>query len=107
MRERIVRLEGDEDGLKRMCFANGKALPVRALFFYPAQHQQSNLAAKLGCDFNKEGAVACDGHSRTNVRGVHVAGNMRCGLQLAIMAAAEGAEAAYLIHNALLEKDYL
>lgn len=103
---RIVRLEGDEVGLNGIWFANGDALPAKAMFFHPVQRQQSSLAVKLGCRFNKEGAVICDGHSRTNVPGVHVAGNTRCGLQLAIMAAAEGAEAAYVIHSALLEADY-
>ena len=105
--ERIVRLEGNDDnGLDRIWFANREALPAKALFFYPAQRQQSDIAAKLGCSFNQEGAVACDGHSRTNVPGVYVAGNIRCGLQLAIVAAAEGAEAAYVIHNGLWGKDY-
>lgn len=104
--QRIARLEGDQGKLKQVRFRNGQTLPTAALYFYPRQLQQSSLAAQLGCRFNRSGDVGCDGHSRTNIPGVHVAGNMRCGLQLAIVAAAEGAEAAYVIHSSLLEQDY-
>jgi thioredoxin reductase len=40
-----------------------------------------------------------------HVPGLFVAGNVRCGLHLAITAAAEGAEAAVAINEALLDAD--
>lgn len=103
----IARLEGDGgDKLKEVVFKNGTRLKKNALFFYPRQFQHSTLPAQLGCGVNAEGAATCDGHGRTNVPGVYVAGNVRCGLQLVVMATAEGAEAAFNINTALQEVDY-
>jgi hypothetical protein len=51
-----------------------------------APHSRRNSAAA----FDAEGAVACDGHSAADVTELYVAGNVRCGLQLVIMVAAEG-----------------
>lgn len=104
--EPIARLEGDGDHLQQVAFQNGKTLSRRALFFYPEQFQRSSLPEKLGCDFNEEGAATCDGHGRSSVPGVYVAGNVRCGLQLVIMATAEGTETAFNINTALQEVDF-
>jgi len=74
----------------------------RALFFVSACPQKSSLPENLGCEFDETGAVRCKGSAATNVPGLFVAGNVRCGLHLAITAAAEGAEAAVAINDALL-----
>jgi thioredoxin reductase len=91
--------------LEQIEFANGPALQCRALFFVSPAPQRSSLPARLGCEFDDTGAVHCDGNAATNVPGLFVAGNVRCGLHLAIMAAAEGAEAAVAINEALLRMD--
>ena len=104
--ERIARLEGDAEGLHGIRFENEETLARTALFFYPAQFQRSPLPVKLGCKLNADGAVMCNGHSVTDVPGVYVAGNVRCGIQLAIIAAGEGTEAAFVMNTALQEADY-
>ena len=63
------------------------------------------MPESLGCEFDDTGAVRCKGSAATNVPGLFVAGNVRCGLHLAITAAAEGAEAGVAINDTLLEAD--
>ncbi|MGI8603903.1 MAG: NAD(P)/FAD-dependent oxidoreductase [Verrucomicrobiales bacterium] len=105
--QKIVNLAGgDQDRLKGIHFVDGSKLPITALFFYPHQFQHSDLPEKLGCCFTGAGAVHCEGAAAVNAPGVYVAGNMRSELQLVIMAAAEGTEAAFAINTALHEQDW-
>jgi len=73
-----------------------------ALFFYPAQFRRSSLPEKLSCSLSmlkeRSRATAIPPHM---LRGLYVAGNVRWGLQLVIMAAAEGTEAAFIITNVM------
>lgn len=104
--ERITCLEGKDGVLQRILFENGPALPRRALFFSARQFQRSNLPEKLGCAMTAEGEVATGKYEVTNVPGLYVAGNASTSLlQLSIVAAAEGVEAAFAINQALLKGD--
>jgi thioredoxin reductase len=103
--ERIVRLEGNDGQLERIVFANGESLPRRAMFLKPEEQQRSDLAAKLGCDFTSRGVARTGEYEETNVPGLFVAGDASRRVQLAIVAAAEGVEAAYAINNALIKED--
>lgn len=105
LEDRVARLEGVDGVLERIVFENGASLPRRALFFCTGQHQRSPLATKLGCAFNDEGTVRTDEHGATNVRGLCVAGDASRRAQFAVVAAAEGAQAAAAIHEALLNED--
>ena len=89
--------------LECVAFANGETLRCGALFFVTAAPQKSHLPESLGCVFDESGGVKCKEHAATDVPGLFVAGNVRCGIHLAITAAAEGAEAAIAINDALLE----
>jgi thioredoxin reductase len=95
----------NERMLERIRFASGDSVACRALFFVSPCPQRSFLPESLGCEFDETGAVRCHGNAATNVPGLFVAGNVRCGLHFAITAAAEGAEAAVAINDALLEAD--
>lgn len=103
--ERIARLEGPDGVLARIVFKNGDVLPRRALFFYPNERQHNDLATRLGCDFTKRGVVRTGEYEETTVPGLFVAGDASRRVQLAIVAAAEGAEAAFAINSALLKED--
>jgi thioredoxin reductase len=96
---------GTSGMLEGLRFVDGTTLDCRALFFVSDCPQKSSLPEQLGCEFDETGAVRVRGNAATNVPGLFVAGNVRCGLHLAIMAAAEGAEAAVAINDALLEAD--
>lgn len=103
--ERIDRLEGKDGLLACIVFANGEELPRRALFFAVHEHQRSDLPARLGTAFTRRGSVRTDEDERTTVPGLYVAGDAARRVQLAIVAAAEGAEAAFAINTALLKED--
>jgi thioredoxin reductase len=96
---------GASGGLERIQFTDGSGLECRALFFVSPCPQKSSLPENLGCEFDETDAVKCQGSAAVNVPGLYVAGNVRCGLHLAITAAAEGAEAAVAINDALLDAD--
>jgi thioredoxin reductase len=101
----ILAARASADGLLAALEFDGRAaLDCQALFFCFANPQKSGLPGSLGCEFDETGAVRCNDHAATNVPGLFVAGNVRCGLHLAITAAAEGAEAAVAINDALLER---
>ncbi len=83
---------------------DGGSLPCDALFFTSALPQKSPLAQSLGCQLDDGGSVVCANHAATGVPGLYVAGNVRGGVHLAIMAAAEGAEAAIAINEELSDR---
>jgi thioredoxin reductase len=103
--EPIARLEGVKGTLERVVFKTGAALPRRALFFSTGQRQHSNLPAKLGCHFTHKGAIRTGKYEATNIPGLYVAGDASRAAQLTIIAAAEGAGAAFAINTALLAED--
>jgi thioredoxin reductase len=101
----IAKLEGVEGCLRRIHFKGGRTLPRQALFFNTDQHPRSPLLERLGCRFDENGGVACDEGGQTSVKGVFVAGDVSRDVQLAIIAAAEGARAGLAINKALLKAD--
>lgn len=103
--ERIDRLEGKDGQLEHIVFVNGEELPRHALFFTVLEHQHTDLAARLGSAFTHRGSVRTDDNEHTTVSGLYVAGDASRHVQLAIVAAAEGAEAAFAINTALLKED--
>lgn len=103
--ERIERLEGTDGQLARVVLATGEALPRQAVFFNIGETQRSDLAARLGCTFTPSGDVWTSDYEATSVPGVYVAGDAGRLVQLAIVAASEGALAAFAINSALLRED--
>jgi thioredoxin reductase len=103
--DRITRLEGAAGVLSRVVFAGGDTLPRRGIFLSTRQHQRCELASKLGCNFTQKGAVRTNRLEGTNVPGLYVAGDASHDVQLAIVAAAEGAKAGFAIHTALAREE--
>jgi thioredoxin reductase len=104
-RDPIARLEGTAGRLRRIVFDNGESLARRVMFFSMGQRQSSNLAQQLGCGFTHKGAVRTGDYEVTDIHGVYVAGDASKLVQLAIVAAAEGAQAAFAINKALTRED--
>lgn len=102
--EPVARLEHDAGDLRAVVFARGEREPRDALFFSAGQAQQSDLARRLGCRFNRKGAVKTGRHERTGIPGLFVAGDASRDVQLAVVAAAEGAKAAFAINTELQEE---
>lgn len=101
----IERLEGEGDALRGIVFEGGRRLERTALFFSPAQHPRSDLGVQLGCKALGNGQIDCAESQRTNIEGVFAVGNASPGLQLVIIAAAEGTRAAFEINHALHDAD--
>ena len=84
-------------------FDGGEPLARRALFFTTGQHQSCELAKTLGCQFNEKGTVHTGRHESTHVPGLYVAGDASRDVQWVVIAAAEGAEAAFAITQDLIK----
>jgi thioredoxin reductase len=103
--ERVARLEGRDGILEHVVFENEERLARRALFFTTGQSQRSDLAIRLGCDISDKGTVRTGKYETTHLDGLYVAGDASRAVQWAIVAAAEGAEAAFAINSDLIEED--
>ena len=104
--ERIAELAGKNGQLHAIVFRSGRRLPRRALFFDTPSLSQVQIARKLGCQITKKGGIRCGRYEATDVPGVFVAGNIIKDVQLAIVAAAEGARAAFGINRSLTRENY-
>ncbi len=105
-RKRIERLEGTRGRLQAVAFRDGTRLAREALFFDTPSRGQSKLPESLGCTFDRHGGIVCGQYEATNVPGVFAAGNIIRDVQLSIVAAAEGARAAFGINRDLTREDF-
>ncbi len=103
--DRIASLDGRDGILQRVVFAGGDSLPRRAMFFTTGQTQRSALATRLGCELNDKGTVPTGKYETTHLPGLFVAGDASRAVQWVVVAAAEGAEAAFAINSDLLRED--
>jgi thioredoxin reductase len=104
---RVARLEGRDGCLEFVVFDDGDRLARRALFFTTGQSQRSDLSVRLGCEFNEKGTVRTGKYETTHLAGLYVAGDASRAVQWVIVAAAEGAEAAFAINTDLIKEDLL
>jgi thioredoxin reductase len=103
--DRIARLEGEHGILRHVVFESGERLHRRALFFTTGQSQRSDLSVRLGCEFNHKGTVRTGKYETTHLEGLYVAGDASRAVQWVVVAAAEGAEAAFAINTDLIKAD--
>jgi thioredoxin reductase len=103
--EKVARLEGRDGILEQVVFDSGERLARRALFFTTGQAQRSDLSIRLGCDVNAKGTVMTGKYEATHLPGLFVAGDASRAVQWVVVAAAEGAEAAFAINTDLIKQD--
>ncbi len=101
----IRRLEGDGRQPHQLTFADGSSLPCHAVFLMPMPCEPSDLITQLGCDLTHKGVVPTGEYETTNVPGLFVAGDASRRVQFAVVAAAEGAMAAFAVNTELLRED--
>ncbi len=104
--ERIERLAIEDGRLKDVVFRSGRRIGREAVFFDTRSQLQSSLMEQLGCSFERGGRVKSGKYEATTVPGVYAAGNVIQDVQLSIIAAAEGARAAFGINRALTREDF-
>ena len=103
----VLRLESEGGRLTHVVFRDGSRVEREAMFFDTPSRGQSDLTKQLGCTFTRHGGVVCGKYEATAVPGVYVAGNIIRNVQLSIVAAAEGANAAFGINRALTREDFI
>jgi thioredoxin reductase len=103
--EPIARLEGEHGRLRAIRFASGATLERQGAFFPPAERQRCDLAVKLGCRLTPKNVIHTGAYEKTGVAGLYVAGDASRLVHLAIVAAAEGAMAAYAVNTELTKED--
>lgn len=84
---------------------NGSEVPCEALFVQTHPEPISDLIRGFGCKFDEEQNIEVNDFECTNVPGLYAAGDNSKNLQMVILAAAEGAQAAYGINSALHKED--
>jgi thioredoxin reductase len=103
----VAGLATNPAGGLSVAFADGRHLPVEALFARVPQQQRTDLAAQLGCAFTDDGIyVQTNGMGLTSVPGVYAAGDLTGPFQQVVAASAAGAGAAAMLNNALIMHDY-
>jgi thioredoxin reductase len=106
VRERVQAVEGADGRLRRIIVAGAPPVACEGLFVSAGQHQRSPLVERLGCTPGPRGTVATERHGVTGVPGVYLAGDASEEVQFAIVAAAEGATAAFEINRALVRERF-
>ena len=102
----VTRLEGSNGQLTHIVFSDGEQLERDTLFFHLGQKQRSQLAARLGCQVSNEEGAQADDKCATNIPGLFIAGDATRDVQQVIVAAAEGAKAAFEINMELRDENY-
>lgn len=103
--KKISRLIGKDGYLSAIEFQDGEQLARRALFFNVGEKQHSDLPRLMGCTFNRQNAVVTKDYETTHIPGLYVIGDASKRVQLVIIAAAEGAAAAFAVNTALLREE--
>lgn len=105
-REPIEALRERDRELSAIEFEDGSSSPCDHLFIAMGQRARGqDLGAQLGCDRDEEGFIIIDDQHHTSVYNVFAAGDITPGAQMAIRAAAGGAEAALSIHHSLIPEE--
>jgi thioredoxin reductase len=91
--------------LQRIVFHDGEPLDRRFMFFKTGHDQRSDLAARLGVEFDDKGAVKTDSLEGTHMEGLYVLGDASEDVQLAIVAAAEGVKAGFAANEYLHHRE--
>lgn len=102
--ERLLKLEGGER-LEKLIFLSGEEVARAGLFFLSVIVQHSPLSAMLGCEVDAGGVISTGSLQSTSIPGLYLAGDAARSVKLAIVAAAEGAEAAFAINRDLRRAD--
>jgi thioredoxin reductase len=103
-RSPIVEFLGSAPGLKAVRLADGRVLPLGAIFTAPKNSMASPLAEQLGCAF-EEGPLGpylrTDDWRRTTIAGVYAAGDAASPMHNATLASASGVMAGVGAHQSL------
>lgn len=104
--EKVRALKGNEGKLTHIELENGELIERDFMYFNTGSFIRSRLLEQLGCPFTEHKGVPTEKYERTEVPGLYVAGNILREVQLVIVAAAQGVEAAFGINVALTKESF-
>jgi len=96
---------GSDGVLGGVILQDGRRVECDRIFLVAAQIQQTDLIQRFGFEVTCGGKADCANGGATDIPGLFIAGNAAGGLQLAMVAAAEGLQAAHGINSYLLDLD--
>ncbi|HEV2846386.1 MAG TPA: NAD(P)/FAD-dependent oxidoreductase [Thermoanaerobaculia bacterium] len=100
----VIELLGDAPGLEAVRLADGRILPLQAVFTAPQVHMASPLAEALGCAFEQGPMgpyIRVDDWKQTTVPGLYAAGDAADPKHNATLASASGVLAGIGAHQSL------
>ena len=104
----VTGLEGPDTELEGVRLADGRLVPVRALFLRPSTRMASPLAERIGCAFDQAPngtIIRTDAEKLTTVPGVYAAGDAARVPNDITLASADGIIAGLGIHHSLIAED--
>nr|WP_246389542.1 NAD(P)/FAD-dependent oxidoreductase [Aminobacter niigataensis] len=104
----FTAVEGSAPGIDGVRLADGRLVPVKALFIGAPLRMASPLAQQIGCAFDETRLgvkIRTDGFKQTTVRNVFAAGDAATEMHNITLASADGVFAALAIHRSLIEED--
>lgn len=104
-RAKVSSLHGDGWRLESIALADGRNVPIDALFLGPRTHLNSDIASQLGCELH-DGPfgrfIRTDEWKATTVDGVFAAGDITRAAHTATWASADGVTAGIAVHRSLV-----
>ncbi len=103
----VVSLEGDAPALEGVRLADGRLVPVAALFIGAPTRPGSTVADQLGCAFEVGPLgpmLTTDATRQTSVPGVYAAGDVALPHSNVALAVSDGAMAGVHLHRALIAR---
>jgi thioredoxin reductase len=103
--EKVKSLSSQNGKLTSVNFHSGPSLARTGLFFNTPSFIRSKLLDQLGCSYTNKEGVPTGKYETTEIPGLFVAGNITRDVQLVVVAAAEGAQAAFGINSELTQEN--
>ena len=107
-REPVVGLEGEAPTLTGARLADGRLVPLKAIFVGPRLRQPGPMAETLGCIVDETPMghiVRTDEWKQTSVAGVFAAGDTAAMMSNLTLASASGVLAGVALHRSLIEEE--
>lgn len=101
----VKRLVAADGRLRGVELDDGRHVPREAVFLAPRMVPRDGLLDGLGCARDDSGWVTTDRSGRTSVAGVWVAGNIADPRAQVVVAAGQGAAAAFAVNHDLVDED--
>jgi len=102
----VRELQHENGQLKQLITQNGRAYPLKAVFYRAQTRQHCTIPEQLGCELNEHGLLKVDDFQQTNVHGVFAAGDNNTLFRSVGLAVAGGIKAGAMLNHQLIEEEF-